>query len=175
MIPLSIHIKKVKISHYHLGQLNWPVSQFSLQRSMLGFLVEGHMCTVCVLCDSVQSGLHGMFILSWDTSMHVLSFGMQHLIYCTHAHFNFRSHNILIGYAHLYVYELKAVEIEGCGLRCCYVTRKLKSTAASKVYGPHGICHIIVLCYQKGGFVRTPRTSLDSPLVTLGHNILCTQ
>ena len=34
MIPLSIHIKKVKIVHCHLGQLNWPVSQINLQRIM---------------------------------------------------------------------------------------------------------------------------------------------
>ena len=43
MIPLSIHVKKVKIANYHLGQLFWPVSQSRLQRNMLGFLVEGHI------------------------------------------------------------------------------------------------------------------------------------
>ena len=34
--------EKVKITHYHLWQLNWPLSQISLQRIMYGFLVDGH-------------------------------------------------------------------------------------------------------------------------------------
>ena len=31
MIPLSDPCKKVNITHYHLGQLNWPVSQINFR------------------------------------------------------------------------------------------------------------------------------------------------
>ena len=35
----------MKITDYHLGQLIWPVSQINLQCNMLGFLMDGHICT----------------------------------------------------------------------------------------------------------------------------------
>ena len=34
----------MKNDNYHLGQLNRPVSQIDIQRNMVGFVVEGHMC-----------------------------------------------------------------------------------------------------------------------------------
>ena len=33
----------MKNDNYHLGQLNWPVSQIDIQRNMVGFVVDGHI------------------------------------------------------------------------------------------------------------------------------------
>ena len=45
----------MKIAHYHLGQLNWPVSQINLQRIMHGFLVEGHIWWNLSIADTLET------------------------------------------------------------------------------------------------------------------------
>ena len=37
--------QKVKKDNHHLGQLFWPASQVDIQRNVVGFVVEGHICT----------------------------------------------------------------------------------------------------------------------------------
>ena len=40
--------------NHHPRQLLWPISQIDFQRIMLGFLVEGHICTyMYMLCNIV--------------------------------------------------------------------------------------------------------------------------
>ena len=38
----------MKNDNYHLGQLNRPVSQIDIQRNMVDFVVDGHICYYCV-------------------------------------------------------------------------------------------------------------------------------
>ena len=48
----------MKIAHYHLGQLNWPVSQISVLRNMVGFVVDGHILDISKCNVILQMLIH---------------------------------------------------------------------------------------------------------------------
>ena len=52
----------MKNDNYHLGQLNWPVSQIDIQRNMVGFVVEGHI--LCSAGRLLTSDQHMLSLLS---------------------------------------------------------------------------------------------------------------
>ncbi len=49
----------MKFDNYHPKRLLWPVSQIDVQRIMLGFLVEGHICLY--LCVNVSMYVYVCF------------------------------------------------------------------------------------------------------------------
>ena len=84
MIPPSIHVKKVKIANYHLGQIFWPVSQIRIQCNMLGFLVEGHILythTVIRILETVRGTF--MYPKVIDNNTYISAcLGMSHGCVC---------------------------------------------------------------------------------------------